>query len=107
MPKPKETQEDLGMSGPGVEAVRIKAIDKAIAEYVPIRDERIALSVLEKQAKKKLIDLVHANADVIGRSEDGAISYRTNEDILLTLTPTEEKLKVKTPKGEEDDGGEE
>lgn len=103
---PKDTQEDLGMTGPGVESPRIKAIDKAIAEYVPIRDERIALSVQEKQAKKKLIDLVHANADKIGRGEDGSISYRTNEDILLTLTPTEEKIKVKTPKGEEDDGGE-
>lgn len=102
---PKEQQEDLGMTGPGVEAVRIKAIDKAIAEYVPIRDERIALSVQEKAAKKKLIDLVHAHSKEIGRDDKGVITYQTNEDIVLTLTPTEEKLKVKSPKGEEDDGG--
>lgn len=82
------------MKGPGVETVKIKAVENAIDNYIPARDARMEASKEEVEMKGKLLEVVRANADKIGRDpKTGTVTYKTDE-FVLTLTPTEEELKV-------------
>lgn len=90
---PKQKELD-GMVGPGVEKPQIAEIDKAAANYVLARDRRIQLTAKEVETKEKLIGLLHAHEDKLGRAADGSIRYEF-DDNLVELAPTKEKLTVK------------
>ena len=79
---------------PGTERPKIKEIDKASEEYVTVRDKRMSLTEKEVAAKQQLVNLMHAHADEIGRDAEGGLTYRYS-DMLVTLKPKEEVLKVK------------
>lgn len=79
---------------PGTERPKIKEIDKAAEEYVSVRDKRMNLTEKEVAAKQQLVNLMHAHADEIGRDAEGGLTYRYS-DMLVTLKPKEEVLKVK------------
>ena len=97
-------QPDLdGMTGPGVEKPSIEEIDKAAAAYVLIRDKRIALTIKEVEARDKVVSLLHAHEEELGRAANGAIRYEYDE-ILVELTPTKEKLRVKSLADDEGEG---
>lgn len=100
--KNKKQAELPGIKGPGVEPVVIEALDKAIDTYIPARDTRVTASTEEKKQKASLLEVLKANAGKLGRdSKTGVLSYTCNrdgEDLVLTLTPTEEKLRVRKAK---------
>lgn len=98
-----KTPDLAGMSGAGVAPVRIKSVDAAAEEYVTIRDKRMQFTKKEVEAKQKLIDLLHKNAEKIGVDEAGVMRY-TYDEMVVELTPGKEQLKVRTaanPDGEE------
>jgi hypothetical protein len=91
-----------GMTGPGVAPVSIAEVDKLVDKYVVARDARLTQLKLEVEAKEKLIASLHAHADEIGKDSDGTIVYR-HAELIATLSPGKEDLKVKTIKGEENE----
>lgn len=95
--------QELGLTGKGVERVSIKAVDAAVAKYVLQRDERMALTKKEVEAKAALIAALRANKDKLGADAEGTIIYR-HDDLLVTLKHGKDELKVKT---EGDDNGNE
>jgi len=97
-------QPDLdGMTGPGVEKPSIPEIDKAAAAYVLIRDKRISLTMKEVEAREKVIALLRSHEEELGRAPNGAIRYEYDE-ILVELTPTKEKLRVKSLADDDQEG---
>lgn len=93
-PKPNVV-ELPGIQGPGVAPVSIPLINKLVAKYVHERDKRCAMTPREIAAKTELIDAMHENADKLGRDKSGALTYR-HEDMVITLHPGKETLKVKS-----------
>lgn len=85
-------QSELHIVGKGAAPVRIPQIDKLAEDYVKERDKRLKQSPREVAAKGKLIDALHSHADEL-KSPDGDLLYRYDE-MLITLTPGKEKLKV-------------
>jgi hypothetical protein len=83
--------------------VNIPAIDNLAESYVKERDKRLRQTPKEVAAKLKLIDAMHAHANDI-RQPDGQLVYRYDE-VVITLTPGKEKLKVQDIDDEE--GGDE
>lgn len=92
-------------NAPGVSATRIEALDEAAAAYDIVKKERQECTKREVAAKKKVIDLLHANEKILGRDPKGAIHYKM-EELTVDLTPTEEKLKVKVKGDDADDDDE-
>jgi hypothetical protein len=91
----KNTTADLpNMDGPGVAQPSILEIDEAADKYVAIRDKRCQISPKEIAAKAELIDAIHAHADQLARTPEGAIIYRYGEEVVI-LTPGKENVKVK------------
>lgn len=83
--------EELGLSGAGVEALEIPEIDKAIAKYQRKKEARCQVSPGEIAAKQELRDLLHAHREELPVNGDGIPFYRADDrDYLL-----EEKLKVR------------
>jgi len=91
--KPK-TQE-LGLSGPGVEPLVIPEIERIAKKYAVRRDERIAAGELENEEKKALLDVMNKHRAELVQEVGGGVSYRFDE-VLVTLMPTGEKVKVKS-----------
>lgn len=85
---------------PGAERPKIKDIEVAAEEYVIARDRRMKQTEKEVEAKNQLTALMHAHAEEIGRDEAGGLSYRY-DDMLVTLRPKDEVLKVKHVSDEE------
>lgn len=79
---------------PGTEGFRCKEIEDAADDFQAKRDKRMQWTTKEVASKDALVVLLHAHAGEIGQDGNGAINYRYG-DILVTLAPTEEKLKVK------------
>jgi hypothetical protein len=102
----KEKTEELGLTGPGVERVAIKAVDRAVERYVSVRDERMELTKKEVEKKVELIALMREHKDKIGVDKDGAMVYR-HDDLIVTLRHGKDDLKVRTSAEEETNGGEE
>lgn len=92
---------ELGLTGKGAERVSIKAVDAAVAKYVLARDERMALTTREVDAKTALITALRANKDKLAVDAEGTIVYR-HDDLLVTLKHGKDELKVKT---EEEENG--
>jgi hypothetical protein len=80
--------------GAGVAAVRITEVDEAAAKYVMERDKRCRQTPKEVAAKTDLIDVLHKNADKIGRDPEGVLRYEY-EDLIVELKPGKETLKVR------------
>jgi hypothetical protein len=80
------------MQIPGTERPEHKAIDKAAAAYIEIRDERMALTEKEVDARAVLAAKMH---------EHGLTSYRY-DDYLVQLETGDEKVKVKKVDGDAD-----
>lgn len=96
-------QDDLsGMEGPGVGKPSIPEIDKAAEAYCAARDKRLMASGKEVEAKQKLAGILKAHAEEIGRAPDGGIRYEF-DGRLVELVPTDEKLRVKDIKDEDEE----
>jgi hypothetical protein len=89
-----EQNAELGLTGKGVEPVRIEEIDKLIEKYIKIRDERMKLTSRESEAKEKLVDAMHGYAEQL-EQPDGDLVYRFNETIV-SLIAGPEKLKIES-----------
>jgi len=97
-PKPQELP---GVTGPGVEPLKIPALDKFIVAYEKAKERRCAESPGELQAKKELKFALHQQAANLPTNADGVKYYPSNDfekDYIL-----EERLKVKKF-GADDDG---
>ena len=100
--EPEElTKRPVQAEIPGTERPKIREIDEAAEAYVSVRDTRMSLTEKGVAAKKQLVNLMHAHADDIGRDAEGGLSYRYS-DMLVTLRPKEEVLKVKHVSDEDD-----
>jgi hypothetical protein len=90
-PKPQELP---GVTGPGVEPLRIPALDKFIVEYETAKAKRCAESPGELQAKKELKFALHQQAASLPVNAEGFRFYRSSDyEKDYTL---EETLKVKS-----------
>ncbi len=96
-------QNELEISGPGVTPVRIRVIDNALDEYIPLKEKRCKLTPQEVAAKLKVIEKMHEHADKLGKNGDGSLVYR-RDDTLIVLKPGREKLSLRDAN---DDGEEE
>lgn len=94
---------ELGLTGKGAERVSIKAVDAAVVKYVAARDNRMALTTKEVDAKQALIKVLRENKDKLSTDAEGTIVYR-HDDLLVTLKHGKDDLKVKTE--EEEHGNE-
>jgi hypothetical protein len=93
-------QELPGVEGPGVAPVNIPELDRQVRKYNKAKNERIAKSVTEIAEKASLIAMLHGNVDRIGKGPDGTITYKC-DGLVTTLTPTKEKLSVKSESDDE------
>lgn len=102
--KPTRRQQDLlEEGGPGVGLVSIPEVDEAASDYVRKRDRRQQLTLLEIEAKQRLIDVLHTHEKEIGRDGEHVLRYK-HEDLTVELMPEGEKLRVR--KGNSDGDGE-
>lgn len=92
--------QELGLSGQGVETLEIPEIEKAISKYQKKKEARCAETPGEFAAKQELQKLLHAHRDELPTTEEGIPFYRSDDrDYLL-----EEKLKVrKVESGDDED----
>lgn len=98
-----EHQHDLnGMTGPGVAKPFIPEIINAAEAYVVARNRRMGLTQLEMEAKQRVMNLLHIHEELLGRTPEGTIRYEY-DDKLIELTPTKEKLRVKSLREDEDE----
>lgn len=96
-----EEQDELEISGEGVERKAIKAIDAAYRAWCPIKDERCALQMKEKPLRAKLLEKMHENEGNLAKDESGAILYRTSDDKVLRLKPGKDKLTIEDAEDDE------
>ncbi len=95
-------QELPGVTGPGVEPMRIPALDKFIVKYETAKAKRCAESPGELQAKKELKFALHQQAASLPVNADGMKFYRSSEyekDYIL-----EEKLAIKSMNADAGEG---
>ena len=76
---------------PSMEDARIEALEAGAEEYVSARDERMALTEVEVEAKNKLLRLMH---------EHNKTAYKHN-GYEIRVVAESEKLKVKVKKDDE------
>jgi hypothetical protein len=93
--QPTRRQQDLlEEGGPGVGLISIPEVDEAAADYVKKRDRRQQLTLLEVEAKQRLIDVLRTHEDAIGRDGEHVLRYK-HEDLTVELMPEGEKLRVR------------
>jgi len=97
---PNRTEDLPGVEGVGVSPKRIPAVETAADAYAKARDRRMAMTEKEVEAKEELSRVMHEHAEEIGKHpETGELKYVYNggdkDRRVVTLTPTDEKLKVK------------
>lgn len=91
--------EELGLSGAGVELLEIPDIEKAIAKYQKKKEARCQVSPAELAAKQELAEILHAHREELPVNGDGVPFYRCDDRDYLLL----EKLKVRKVATPEDD----
>jgi hypothetical protein len=88
-PKPTKTPDLPGVEGPGVSALSIPEIDRAVSKYERKKEARCAVSPEEVAAKRELRAALHSNRAQLPVNEEGNPYYRHDgTDYIL-----EEKLK--------------
>jgi hypothetical protein len=100
MPDPPPRTADLpGVEGPGVAPKSIPEIETLCDAYVVARNNRQRLTDKEVAAKQRLTEALHEHADEIGKNAEGEIKYvyrgGEKDRRVITLKPSDEKLKVK------------
>lgn len=91
--------EELGLSGAGVEPLEIAEVEKAISKYQKLKDARCQASPPEIAAKITLRQLLHKHRDELPVNGDGTPFYRCDgRDYVL-----EESLKVRKVETPDDD----
>ncbi len=98
MPKNNE----LGLTGPGVETVEIPEIEKAIAKYQRLKDARCQASPPEVAAKTTLRTLLHQHREELPADAQGTRFYRSDGRDYVLLE-TLKVLKVESDDDDEDD----
>jgi len=84
---------------PGTERQRIKELDDAAESYVEARDERMAKTEREVEAKEALVAVMKKHDLTVYRDES------TTPPLVVTLIPGVDKVKVSQAKDDEDDDG--
>jgi hypothetical protein len=87
-----EENQDLPMDG--LDHKKIAPLTKAVKEYHTHKTARVDALVKEKAAKATVLELMHRYEDELGKGPDGELYYRTG-DLVCTVTPGKDKLKVK------------
>lgn len=93
------------MEGDGVQALEIPELEAAFADYVPVVDERVALTKKEVPAKQKVLDLMHANHEKLPKDKKGRLYY-VYDDAKYVLVAKKESItrsKIKDPTDDEDE----
>lgn len=90
----KRKQEEFPIEGKGVSPLHLAEVDALAEDYVTERDKRLVQTPKEVAAKRKLIEALHAHADAL-RQPTGELIYRY-DDMQITLTPGQEKLRVES-----------
>lgn len=102
MPKSKPqvvTPALPGIDGPGVSALSIPEIDKAISKYERKKDARCQVSPGEVEAKRELTALLRKHSGELPKNGDGQRFYRAeNVDYILT----EKLMRKRVDDGSED-----
>lgn len=83
--------EGLGLTGPGVERLKIAALDTAYRNYKPHREKFAEASRAHVEQKKKLMEKLRNFASELPKDEAGNAFYVTSDDMRLTLE-SKEKL---------------
>ncbi len=100
---PKDEAQDLPMDG--LDHKKIAPLTAAVKKYHEHKSARCESLVQEKAAKATLIELMHRYESDLAKGENGELYYRTG-DLVCTVTPGKEKLRVKDAEdetGDEDD----
>jgi len=88
-------QSEIEINGVGVAPIKIPAIEKAARAYVTVRDDRMALTEKEVAAKSKLVEVIHANQEQLGKNPKGEVIYRF-DDLQVILKGGKENVKVRS-----------
>lgn len=89
--EPKLRQTEI----PGTERPKIKAIDEAAEIYCDLRDKMQKAVQKFKEAKEKLRDLMHKNAEKVRVADgSGQLVYKY-DDMMVQVIPKDEQIKVK------------
>lgn len=91
---PKVIEDLPGIEGEGVAQKKIPAVTKAANRYVEVRDQRMALTDKEVDAKAVLLNAMH---------ENGLTIYRF-DDYIVQIKEGKENVKVKSADDAESDG---
>lgn len=83
-------QDDLGMSGPGVEVPRIKKLDALGDKFIEIRDAKADLATKLKDTEKKMAEVM---------AENNLTVYKWSDQIM-TIKVGATHIKVKTVRAE-------
>ncbi len=95
--RPKKNPDLPGIKGQGVELPSIPAIDDAIEEYVKWRDKRMACTPKEVETKAALLRLMKKHK----------VETYSHDELVATIVPEEETVKVKKARVADDGEGEE
>jgi hypothetical protein len=85
-------ESELGLTGKGVEPVRIKEIDKLVEVYLRLKTMSADADRVASEAKDKLVDAMHEHAEKL-EQPDGDLVYKF-EGTTVSLIAGPEKLKV-------------
>lgn len=100
---PKEENQDLPMDG--LDHKKIAPLTAAVKKYHEHKTARCEALVQEKAAKATLSELMHRYEAELGKGPNGELYYRTG-DLVCTIEPGKEKIRVKDAEdetGDEDD----
>lgn len=90
---------ELGLTGKGVEKVKIKGLDAAISKWETAKSERAEKLTAEIAAKQQVFALMKKHQDELPKNEAGFTIYDDGEKTYIL----EEKLKSKKHDSDQDD----
>lgn len=94
-------EELPGVTGKGVERLKIKKIDNAIAKYEAAKEKRCKASPDEIASKQALQKVMHEHIDQLPKNEEGLPYYRSDEDVDFILEESIKRRKAPSSDGDE------
>ena len=91
---PKRKARAKQMQIPGTERPKLEAIEAAAEDYVTFHNAMQESVKAFKEKKDDLLNLMHAHANELPKHEGGGYCY-AYDDMIITVTPKDEVLKVK------------